>query len=314
MNTPSLAPDNRISLHKLEVFCRVVERGGVRLAAEDLFVSQPVVSAHLRSLEERLGVKLFRRDGRGMELTEAGAEVHLWATEVLRGRTELDRSLRDISRGAAGRASIGSSMSVGNYVLPPILVDFRRRHPHAAISLNPSSVEIALERTLAGRYDFSVLATDAVLDTNSFEAELIARPPFCLVAAIDEGRVGDSASVTELTGLPFVCPPAGMAIRRSQDAALAAIGVVDRRVEIELGSAESMKVAVQGGLGVALLWRESVRRELEAGLLREVRITGHDLRDKLYLVQRRGKRLTAFQSTLTTVLRDGIRARLGEDR
>jgi DNA-binding transcriptional LysR family regulator len=84
-------------------------------------------------------------------------------------------------------------------------------------------------------------------------------------------------------------------------------------VEIELGSAESMKVAVQGGLGVALLWRESVRRELEAGLLREVRITGHDLRDKLYLVQRRGKRLTAFQSTLTTVLRDGIRARLGED-
>lgn len=314
MGTPSQAPDNRISLHKLEVFCRVVERGGVRLAAEDLFVSQPVVSAHLRSLEERLGVKLFRRDGRGMELTEAGAEVHLWAMEVLRGRTELDRSLRDISRGAAGRASIGSSMSVGNYVLPPILVDFRRRHPHAAISLNPSSVEIALERTLAGRYDFSVLATDAVLDTNSFEAELIARPPFCLVAAIDEERVGDSAAVTELTGLPFVCPPAGMAIRRSQDAALAAIGVVDRRVEIELGSAESMKVAVQGGLGVALLWRESVRRELEAGLLREVRITGHDLRDKLYLVQRRGKRLTAFQRTLTTVLRDGIRARLGEDR
>ncbi|MCO5973047.1 LysR family transcriptional regulator [Actinoallomurus soli] len=310
MDSPSLAPDNRISLHKLEVFCRVVERGGVRFAAEDLFVSQPVISAHLRSLEERLGVKLFRREGRGLELTEAGAEVHLWATEVLRGRTELDHSLRDIARGAAGRALIGSSMSVGNYVLPPILVDFRRRHPHASIALHQSNVEIALERTLAGRYDFSVLATDAVLDTNAFEAELIARPPFCLVAAIDDDRVGDSASAAELTGLPFVCPPAGMAIRRSQDSALAAIGVVDRRVEIELGSAESMKVAVQGGLGVALLWRESVRRELQEGLLREVRITGHDLRDKLYLVQRRGKRLTAFQSTLTSVLRDGIRARL----
>lgn len=310
MGSTGSAPDNRISLHKLDVFCRVVERGGVRLAADDLYVSQPVISAHLRSLEERLGVKLFRREGRGMELTEAGAEVHLWATEVLRGRTELDRSLRDISRGAAGRASIGSSVSVGNYVLSSILVDFRRRHPHASIALNPSSVEIALERTLAGRYDFSVLATDAVLDTDSFEAELIAQPPFCLVAAVDEERIGDSASVAELTGLPFVCPPAGMAIRRSQDSALAAIGVVDRRVAIELGSAESMRVAVQGGLGVALLWRESVRRELEAGLLREVRITGHALRDKLYLVRRRGKRLTAFQSTLTGVLREAIPALL----
>jgi DNA-binding transcriptional LysR family regulator len=300
------APDNRISLHKLEVFSRVVERGGVRLAAEELFVSQPVVSAHLRSLEERLGVKLFRREGRGMELTEAGAEVHLWATEVLRGRTELDRSLRDISRGAAGRASIGSSMSVGNYVLPPLLVDFRRGHPHASISLSPSSVEIALEGTLSGRYDFSVLATDAVLDTDSFEAELIARPSFCLVTAPDDTRVGDAVSVAELTGLSFVCPPAGMAIRRSQDSALAAIGVVDRSVAIELGSAESMKVAVQGGLGVALLWRASVQRELDTGLLREVRISGQDLRDKLYLVQRRGRRLTEFQNTLTGVIRAGV--------
>ncbi|MGY1813607.1 LysR family transcriptional regulator [Blastococcus sp. SYSU D00820] len=313
MSDASRAPDNRISLHKLEVFCLVAERGGVRLAAEELFVSQPVVSAHLRSLEERLGIKLFRREGRGMELTEAGAEVLVWANDVLRGRTELDRSLRDISRGAAGRATIGASMSVGNYVLPPILVDFRRQHPHASISLHQSAVEIGLERTLAGRYDFAVLATDAVLDTDSFEAELIAQPRFCLVTAPDDERVGESVTVAELTGLPFVCPPAGSAIRRSQDSALAAIGVVDRRVVIELGSAESMKVAVQGGLGLAMLWHASVERELDAGLLRQVRIADHDLRDKLFLVQRRGRRLTAFQTTLADVIRDGVRARLGTD-
>jgi DNA-binding transcriptional LysR family regulator len=155
-----------------------------------------------------------------------------------------------------------------------------------------------------------VLATDAVLDTNSFEAELIARPPFCLVTSVDDERVGDSATVAGLTGLPLVCPPAGMAIRRSQDAALATIGVVDRRVEIELGSAEAMKVAVQEGLGMALIWRESVRRELAAGLLREVRISGHELYDKLYLVKRRGKRLTALQSTLTRVIRDEVHSRM----
>lgn len=306
-------PDNRISLHKLEVFARVVERGGVRLAAEELFVSQPVVSAHLRSLEERLGVKLFRREGRGMELTEAGSEVHVWATEVLRGRTELDRSLREISRGAAGRASIGSSMSVGNYLLPSILVGFRRRHPHASISLHQSGVEMALERTASGTFDFSVLATDAVLDTNSFEAELVARPPFCLVTSVDDERVGETVSVDDLTGLPFVCPPAGTAIRRSQDGALAEIGVAEREVVIELGSAESMKVAVQGGLGIAMLWRESVRPELEAGRLREVRLVGHDLRDKLYIVQRRGKRLTSFQATLVSVLRTGVHDLLARD-
>lgn len=310
MDPASSAPDNRVSLHKLEVFCRVVELGGVRFAAEDLFVSQPVVSAHLRSLEERLGTKLFRREGRGMELTESGIEVHLWATEVLRGRAELDRSLRDISRGAAGRATIGASMSVGNYLLPRVLVDFRRDHPHASIAVHHSSVELALERTLAGRYDFGVVATDLVLDSDSFDAELIARPPFCVVTAPDDDRLGDSATVAELTGLPFVCPPAGAAIRRSQDSALASIGVVDRRVAIEFGSAESIKVAVQGGLGLAMLWRESVSHELHVGTLREVQISGHELRDKLFLVRRHGKRLTAFQSRLAEVLRSGIQAQL----
>jgi DNA-binding transcriptional LysR family regulator len=310
---PSTPPDNRISLQKLEVFCRVVERGGVRLAAEDLYVTQPVVSAHLRSLEERLGVKLFRRDGRNIELTEAGHEVLVWAGEVLRGRTELDRSLREITTGHAGRASIGASMSVGNYFLPHLLVDFSREHPNASISLTQSVVETALERTLAGQYDFSVLATDAVLDTNSFETELIARPPFCLVASPDDERVGATATVAELASLPFVCPPSGMAIRRSQDFALASIGLVDRQVAIELGSAESMKIAVKGGLGVALLWRQSVRQELEEGSLREIRMEGQVLRDKLYLVQRRGKRFTALQSHLTQHLRVGIRALLDRD-
>jgi LysR family transcriptional regulator, low CO2-responsive transcriptional regulator len=312
MYPDSATPDNRVSLHKLEVFCRVVELGGVRFAAEDLFVSQPVVSAHLRSLEERLGTKLFRREGRGMELTESGIEVHQWAVEVLRGRAELDRSLRDISRGAAGRATIGTSMSVGNYLLPRVLVDFRRNHPHASIAVHQSGVELALERTLAGRFDFAVVATDLVLDSDSFDAELIARPPFCVVTAPDDHRVGDSATVAELTGLPFVCPPTGAAIRRSQDSALASIGVVDRRVAIEFGSAESIKVGVRGGLGLAMLWRESVRQDIEAGLLREIQITGHNLRDKLYFVRRHGKRLTAFQSRLTDVLRSGIQAQLDE--
>lgn len=312
MNSVSPSLDNRLSLHKLEVLCRVVELGGVRLAAEDLFVSQPVVSAHLRSLEERLGTKLFRREGRGMELTEAGIEVHLWATEVLRGRAELDRSLRDLSNGAAGRATIGASMSVGNYLLPPVLVDFRRSHPHASIALHPSSVEIALERTLAGRYDFAVVATDLVLDSDSFDAELIARPSFCVVTSPNDDRLGTTATVADLNGLPFVCPPSGAAIRRSQDSALASIGIVDRRVAIEFGSAEAIKTAVQGGLGLAMLWRESVRRELKAGVLREVRISGHDLRDKLYIVRRHGKRVTEFQSRLTDVLRSGVQERIAE--
>ncbi|MEQ3549467.1 LysR family transcriptional regulator [Pseudonocardia nematodicida] len=301
--------DNRISLQKLEVFCKVVELGGVRRAAEDLFVSQPVVSAHLRSLQERVGATLFRRDGRGIALTEAGSQVHLWATDVLRGRRELETTLGSLAGGTAGAASISTSMSVGTYVLPPILIDFRSRFPDAALALHISGVETALEAAITGKADFCVVATDAVLDANAFASELIANPPFSLVAAADDQRVGDTATATEISDLPFVCPPGGMAIRRSQDAALASIGVVNRRVEIELGNAESMKQAIAARLGVGLLWRSSVEPELADGTLREVRIAGADLRDKLFLVGRRGKRYSPLQTRLVESIRHAVAAR-----
>lgn len=299
-----MAPDNRISLQKLEVFCKVVELGGVRRAAEELYVSQPVVSAHLRSLQDRIGAKLFERDGRGISLTEAGREVHLWASEVLRGRLELQSSLQNLSSGLSGTAAIATSMSVGNYVLTPVLIEFRRRFQKARITLLVSGVEAALEASLTGRADLCVLATDAVLDTNAFEAELIAEPAFCLVASASSGRVADRVSPRDLQGMPFVCPPGGQAIRRAQDNALASIGVLDRRVEIELGNAESIKQAVGADLGLGLLWRASVEQELATGYLREVPIDGADLHDKLYLVVRRGKRTTPLQRRLAQAIRD----------
>lgn len=304
-------PDNRISLQKLEVFCKVVDLGGVRRAAEDLFISQPVVSAHLRSLQDRIGAKLFERDGRGIALTEAGREVHTWASEVLRGRLELQSGLHNLSSGMAGTAAVATSMSVGTYVVSPVLIDFKREYRKSQITLLISGVEAAIDAALTGRADMCVIATDAILDSNAFEAELIAQPLFCLVAAASSTLVGESVKPEELQGMPFVCPPGGLAIRRAQDNALASIGVVDRGVEIEMGNGETIKQAVEADLGLGLLWCASVEPELASGRLREVVIEGAELRDKLYLVKRRNKTWTPLQLRMAQAIRTDAKERLG---
>lgn len=298
--------DNRISLQKLDVFCTVVQLGGVGKAAEELYISQPVVSAHLRSLEERVGAKLFHKDGRGIRLTEAGEAVHYWAAEVLRGRLELAKNLEDLSSGTAGHVSIAASMSVGNSLLPPVVIDFRKEHRRASITLQNSSVEVALEAARSGRADFCVVGTDAVLDAGAFHAQLIGRPSFALVAAASNTSLPDEVGADDLAQLRFVTPPRGLAISRSQDAALARLGVQNRHVEIELGSAESIKQAVAADLGVALLWRVSVLKELQRGELREVRVAGPRMRDHVYLVKRTAKRLSPMQQRLTEAIKRGV--------
>lgn len=307
-----MPPDYRISLQKLEVFCKVAELGGVRRAAEELYISQPVVSAHLRSLQERVGARLFHPVGRGIALTEAGERTLLWATEVLRGRVELEKDLASLSDGLSGFVSVGASITVGNLIVTPSVIAFKLTNPSVSVRLEISAVEPALEQTRLGRHDFAIVATDAVLDSRAFTSELVAEPPWALIASSNNTVVPTTVTPGQLSKLAFVCPPGGMAIRRSQDAALASIGVKDRRVEIELGSAESIKQGVIADLGVALLWRESVAADVAAGRLREVMIEAPPLLDKLFIVRRTGKRFTPLQRRLLDQLRVAIDERLGD--
>lgn len=290
--------DNRISLQKLEVFCLVVDLGSVSRAAERLYVTQPVVSAHLRSLQERIGATLFVREGRGLELTEAGIAVHSWAQELLGRRDDLSQELDDLAQGHAGSVVVGASMSVGNYLLPSLLIEFHKQNPGALITLTVSAPELAVEAVRAGQQHFCVVASDSTFDTAALTAELIGKQRFVLIAAPSDTTVGDSVTVEELRDLTWVAPPGGLAIRRSQDNALAQIGVTRRNVAIELGSAEGMKQAVLAGVGVAMLWEASVGEDIREGKLREVHIEGQEMLDTLYLVRNNTKRLSPLQTRL----------------
>lgn len=299
--------DLRISLHKLDVFSRVVGLGGVGRAAEDLFVAQPVVSAHLRSLENRLGgAELFYREGRQLHLTEAGRAVHAWTEDVLTRTRELERHLASLSDGSTGSVVMGASMSVGSYVLPHVLTSFRARHPGAALRLGISSTEHAIEETRSGALDFAVVVTEPDLELPGMEVEQIGSDEIVLVTAPDAEPHGDVISVQELGCLPFIETPEGFIRRTFVERRLRAAGVHDRNVVLQLGHPEAMKRAAQEGLGVTLLFRTAIRNELESGLLREVRVTGVDVVVPVALVYRKGKSFSAVHKNLIAEIRAAV--------
>ena len=154
-----MAVDPRITLQKLEVFCLVVELGGVSRAAEHLFVTQPVVTAHVRSLEQRLGTRLFRREGRQMHLTEAGRAAHEWAVELLTHTREFSRRLDGLADGTRGTVVVAASMSVGSYLMPPVVSRFHEERPLVELELNVSDSRQALQEAELGRCDFAVVTT-----------------------------------------------------------------------------------------------------------------------------------------------------------
>jgi LysR family transcriptional regulator, low CO2-responsive transcriptional regulator len=305
-----VAIDRRITLQKLEVFELVVELGGVSRAADRLFVAQPVVTAHIRSLEERLGTDLFYREGGRMHLTEGGRAVHAWASDLLRRTRELSRHLEGLSDGTQGSAVIGASMSIGSYTLPPLLSRFRRERPLVDIVLNILDTEHAMADTDAGENDFAVVIAEADPVSQSLRAEKLGEDELVVVAAADGEPAESRITRAQLAALPFVEAPQKLLRQQFVDRRLQQIGVGDRKVAIQLGHPEAMKRATAAGLGVTVLFRSAVRAELASGQLREIEIEGVRLSGPIYLVYRKDKLFSAVHRALI----DAIRAEFAEQQ
>jgi LysR family transcriptional regulator, low CO2-responsive transcriptional regulator len=294
----AVAVDRQITLHKLEVLCLVVEAGGVGRAADLLFVTQPVVSAHLRALEQRLDSRLFYRKGRRLELTESGRVVHEWAKELLTRTRELERHLEAARDGSGGAVTMGASMTVGSYILPGTLARFRAARPRAQLRLAITDTEHALDDTRSGELDFAVVVIDEAEKPPDLESRRIGQDELVLVAAPDGVPDTDIVQPHDLRTLPFVDVPAGLVRRTSVERELEKVGIGERNVVLQLGHPEAMKRAVGDGLGVTLLFRSAVARELELGLLREVTVEGLQVEIPIHLVARRGKTFSALHLDL----------------
>lgn len=298
-----MALDTRIQLSKLEIFCRVVELESVTGAANELFLSQPVVTSHVRTLQERLGAKLLYRDGHSMRPTEAGQVAYEWAKDVLTRSQEMSRRMEGLADGSSGHAAVAASMTVGSYVLPPLLTRFRRRRPGARIGLDMFDPEHVVAAVESGEYDAGVL----IANQRSLEAALVFEQvgdeEFVLVAG-PGAEVPDEITPRELAGLELIGSPHDRVREHLLSRLLDAAEVKRGPNAIELGHAEAMKRAVRESGSLSFLFGASVVEELRRGDLRRIRIRGIDrLPAPIYLAYRSGKDFSPMQAALLESIR-----------
>jgi LysR family transcriptional regulator, low CO2-responsive transcriptional regulator len=301
--------DNRITLQKLEVFCCIVELGGVSRAADHLWVAQSVVSGHLRSLQERLGVQVLYRDGQRMKLTKAGEQVYRWASETLSGTRELMRQLDDLDGTDVGTLAVATSLTVGSYLMPPILAEFRRDRPGAVITMSVSDPEPAFAAVGSGECDVGIVIDETDHEHPHLRCEEIGREKIVLVGAADSLPGVDAVSLADLSGIVVVAPPAGNLAREAVDRLLVELGLPPQNVVMELGHPEAMKRVIRSGVASGLLFRSCVEDELAAGILREIRLSDADLSLPVVSVTRADRRPSFIQTQLVGQTRAHLAAR-----
>lgn len=300
-----------LNTRKLRVLCEVVEHQSLTQAANRLAITQPVVSRHIRELEEFFDARLLFQKGRRMVPTEAGGFAYRYAVGVLKATDEAVSSISGLERGDMGHVAIGANMGPGTYFLPPLLVTFRKAHPGMILELGLSDAATVSEDVFSGRLDFAVVAV--LTPARGLHAEVLHNEPLVLVAAPSHHLAADgSVSVQQLAAEDFVCWPAYDASGAIVDFWLREVGLVKRRIVMALGHPEAIKHAVKDGIGIALLYRSSVLRELAAGELVEVSIdrkSKQPMVHPFYLVHLPDRGFSPAQQKLLAFLKQHPRTR-----
>ncbi len=260
-----------MTLEQLRVFVAVAERQHVTRAAEALNMAQSAASASIAALEGRHGAKLFHRVGRGIELTEAGTLFLVEARAVLARTAAAELVLSELGGLKRGTLLVQASQTISSYWLPRHLVAFHRAHPGIDIRLtvgNTTQVAHAIHEGLA---ELGFVEGD--VQDPTLEVRTVARDQLVIVVGNEHPWAGCGAiGPGRLVESGWVLREAGSGTRSVFEAALEGFGIPPSslRVVLELPSNESVRAAVEAGLGATAISASAAAPSIEAGLLHEV--------------------------------------------
>jgi DNA-binding transcriptional LysR family regulator len=298
-----------VNLRQLEVFCTVVECESFSAAAEQLIMTQPAVSMQVQAVQRYFGFQLLERRNRRTVPTEAGRAVHQWAKKVLQSLDETRRSLDDLQHAEAGRIVIGSSMTIGSHVLPPILSRVKRQYPSAEIVVRLGEKHEVCAEIANGGVDCGVVIAREI--PTDLDVEVVGFEEIMFIAGATHPLMGKRhVRVADLADQPFILAPKGSSYRKVIDDMLAEQGLANVPVLMELDGADSVKRAVQQGLGLGVALRSGVEWELEHDLLHEIQLTGPRPKVQIGIVTDSRRHSSPIAHAFTDYLRDQLREQL----
>ena len=289
-----------MNYNHLMIFLAVAEAGGISRGAERLFISQPAVSKQLGLLEASLGLTLLERTPKGTVLTEAGRVLRDYARRLSGLERETETAMAELRGVERGTLTLGASLTVGAYLLPPLLAEYARRYPKITLSLQIANTETIQARLREGALDLAL--TEGFANDPELTAEVFAHDALVAVAPPGHPLLAESPILAaRFVQEPLILREPGSGTRAVVEQAFRERGLT-ALPRLSLGSIEAIKGAVAAGAGLAMVSRLAVSLELETGRLALLPLSDLTLRRPLHCLMRRAvppaRALAAFLALL----------------
>jgi DNA-binding transcriptional LysR family regulator len=254
--------------HKLKVFCTVAETRSFSKTSEIIHLTQPAVSLQIQALEEMYETKLFDRSSSRVILTPAGEVLYKYAKEILALYTAAEKVIGEMTGLVKGSITIGAGSTIGNYMLPSVISDFRKTHPKIKVHLFVANMQRIIELLNAGNINVGLVEGD-VKRQKIMVDKLLSDELLLIVPTHHPWAKRKEVSVSELIEEPFILREAGSGTRQTIEKFLTRHGITLQamKVSMVLGTTQAIKEAVENGLGVSIVSRWAARKECKYGTL-----------------------------------------------
>ncbi|GAE36982.1 LysR family transcriptional regulator [Halalkalibacter akibai] len=270
----------------LKIFVTVVEQRHFSRAAKLLNLSQPNVSLHIRNLENELDTTLFIRSPKQVKITESGEMLYLRAKKILSLYEEAKQEIASQKQIIQGTITIGASFTIGEYILPRLLAEYANENPLVHVEVTVGNTEEVIEKTKSNELDIGLIEGERH-DLN------IKAIPF-----MEDEMIIIAPSNHQLAQLRMVKPEMlhdqtwiwrekGSGTRAYSDQLIANLNLRVRRSFI-FSSSQGIKEAVSAGLGIAMISKLTVKKELQSGEIKQIDISDRTFTRQFSMIQ--GKR------------------------
>jgi len=264
-----------INLNQLRAFYQAAKHMNFSTAAKKLFITQPAVTAQVKLFEDYLELKLFKKKGGKLYLTDEGKTIYEYAQKLFEYEREIENAVEEIKKLGRGTLRLGTARTYARHFMPFLISHFRECYPQIKIRLDEGSSQDMIQSLLDLRNELAVVANtkepaDICFVSFSQEELILILPPDHLLAK------KKAVSFEELTDDPIIMKETGSGTRRLVNELFAKNGY-SPKVLMEMSDAEMIKLLVQHGEGISFLVREAVTRELKEKKLASVPLKGQKM-------------------------------------
>jgi DNA-binding transcriptional LysR family regulator len=294
-----------MNLDILRTYIEVVKLGSFSEVAKKLSISQPAVSFQIQKLEHDLGVRLIDRQQKTLTLTEAGKRLLHFAEVIEDERTSLMHDLNQLREEVIGNLIIAASTIPGDFILPPILSEFKGHHPAVRIQVVVSDSGAVIEGVRNGRYEIGFCGT-ALVD-QQLEAFKVAEDEIVLIVFPEHPfATRKRVSLLEVTAEPLIFRENASGTQRFVESAMQNRGLDIGlcKPTLVLGTTGAVISAVEAKSGIAFVSDLAIKKSIALDLVKVVEIEGASLKRDFFCIYREQRVVSRLHAEFLTFVRE----------